>query len=85
MITDYIPTQKEIIEFNRDRMGYTYSVSIDSKPLKELNGQLVLIEGNNITVISYDKPWALLQSIKNKYNYIERKKLFLKSLQWKKK
>ena len=43
-VCDYIPIQEEIIAFTKDRAGYSSPVLITSKPLKELNGQLVLIE-----------------------------------------
>ncbi len=84
----YSPTKEECIAFNLDRMGVkAHSISIHSKPLKELNGQLVLIEGNNVTVLMYDRPWALLSSIKQQYirNNYKAKNLFLKRLSWKKK
>ena len=81
----YIPTQKECIEFQHDRMGYARPVRVDLKKEKATHGQLVHIEGNNVTVVKYNATWALLQSIKNHYSFTERKKLFLKGLSWKKK
>jgi len=82
--TDYIPTQQEINDFNFDRMGYTRSIRVDFKKEKSTHGQLVLIEGNNVTVISYDKPWALLSSIKSQYvrNGYKKSNLHLKFLSW---
>ena len=82
--TDYIPTQEEIRLFQHDRMGYARPVGVDLKKEKATHGQLVHIEGNNVTVVKYNAPWALLQSIKNQYSFTERKKLFLKSLSWQK-
>ena len=82
-LTDYIPTQEEIRLFQHDRMGYARPVRVDLKKEKATHGQLVHIEGNNVTVVKYNAPWALLQSLKSQYSFIEQKKLFLKSLSWK--
>ena len=81
----YTPTQQECIDFNKHRAGYASSVRVDLKKEKATHGQLVHIEGNNVTVVKYNAPWALLQSLKNQYSFTERKKLFLKGLSWKKK
>lgn len=83
-LTDYIPTQEEIRLFQHDRMGYARPVRVDLKKEKATHGQLVHIEGNNVTVVKYNATWALLQSLKNQYSFTERKKLFLKGLQWQK-
>jgi hypothetical protein len=82
---EYQPTLQEIKEFQRDRMGYARPISSSYKKEKQSNGQLVLIEGNNVTVIKYDAPWALLQSIKAEYirKGYKKSNLFLKSLLWK--
>ena len=82
-LTDYIPTQEEIIAFNKDRAGYSGSIRVDLKKEKATHGQLVHIEGNNVTVVKYNAPWALLQSLKSQYSFTEQKKLFLKGLSWK--
>lgn len=81
--TDYIPTQEEIKLFQHDRMGYAHSVRVDLKKEKATHGQLVHIEGNNVTVVKYNAPWALLQSLKSQYSFTEQKKLFLRGLSWK--
>lgn len=56
-VTDYIPTQKEIEMYARDRAGYSGSVSSSYKKEKATHGQLVHIEGNNVTVVKYNAPW----------------------------
>ena len=67
----------------RDRAGHSGSISSSYKKEKATHGQLVHIEGNNVTVVKYNAPWALLQSLKSQYSFTEQKKLFLKGLSWK--
>ena len=60
--SDYIPTQKDIELFKQQNSKLpVYSPVVKRKPL---NGQLVHIEGNNVTVVKYDAPFALLQYLK---------------------
>lgn len=83
--SDYIPTKEEIIQFGKDRAGYSGSIKFPVKKEKATHGQLVYINGSLVKVIKYNAPWALLQSIKNQYSFKDQKYLFLKSLSWEKK
>lgn len=80
--TSHKPTNKEISDFVKHKNGYT-NFSSTSRPQKnKTNGQLILIEGVNKTVIHYDKPFALLnylktQMIKNGY---KKENLFIRSI-----
>lgn len=60
--SDYIPTQKDIELFKQQNSKLSiYRPVVKRKPL---SGQLVHIEGNNVTVVKYDAPFALLQYLK---------------------
>ena len=59
---EYHPSAKEYKDFKVfDKTG-RHNCPVTKA--KALNGQLVHVEGNNVTVVKYDAPWALLQSIK---------------------
>jgi len=81
--SDYIPTREEIIQFGKDRAGYSSSIKYHVKKEKATHGQLVYINGSIVNVIKYNAPWALLQSLKSKYSFNDQKHLFLKGLSWK--
>jgi len=60
---DYQPTQKELDDFKKTNSGY----SIPFKTLKghkPTNGSLILIDGENQTVIKNDLPIPLLQHLR---------------------
>lgn len=60
--SDYIPTQRDIELFKQQNSKLpVYSPVVKRKPL---SGQLVHIEGKNVTVVKYDAPFALLQYLK---------------------
>ena len=69
-------------KFHHGLNKHQVSFKFDLKKEKATHGQLVHIEGNNVTVVKYNAPWALLQSLKSQYSFTEQKKLFLKSLSW---
>lgn len=60
--SDYIPTQMDIELFKQQNSKLPVYSPIVKR--KALSGQLVHIEGKNVTVVKYDAPFALLQSIK---------------------
>ena len=77
---DYIPTQKEIDDFIRVNTGRPILKPVVKT--KAVNGQLLYVEGKNVTVVKYDAPFALLQHIKrtminNGYN---KKKFQIKNM-----
>ena len=81
--TDYKPTQAELDAFIKDRNGYINPIFVKATT-KPTHGQLVYINGNYKEVIknAYNKPFALLQSIKRqmiKQGY-KKEFLFIKNL-----
>jgi hypothetical protein len=79
-LSDYVPTQKEVDAFIRVNAGLPILKPIVKT--KAVNGQLLYVEGKNVTVVKYDAPFALLQHIKrtminNGYN---KKKFQIKNI-----
>ena len=60
--TDYIPTQKDIELFKQQ--NYKGSVYKPVEKRKSSNGTLILKQGDRVTTVKYDAPFALLQHIK---------------------
>jgi hypothetical protein len=77
---DYVPTQHEVDAFIRVNAGLPILKPIVKT--KAVNGQLLYVDGKNVTVVKYDAPFALLQHIKrtminNGYN---KKKFQIKNI-----
>lgn len=78
--SDYIPTQRDIELFKQQNSKLpVYSPVVKRKPL---SGQLLYVEGKNVTVVKYDAPFALLQHIKRTMinNGYDKRKFQIKNI-----
>jgi hypothetical protein len=77
----YKPTQKEIIEFNRDKKGYLKPF-LATKTIKPTHGQLIWFECGKSTVLHYNKTFSLLNYLKKQMisQGYDSKKLLIKNM-----